>query len=241
MNRWQRAGAPIAGLLAGAALAFGGCGLDDPLVFGVIDGGSDAGGPCDGGAGCQCEVDSRHCVPDAPGVEQVCVAGEAGAALEVRACEAGAACVDGKGCFACDHKCEAGEVACGPDDKTVLHCEETPGGCLDFVAAVSCPSEGMASCVLPEGGGALGDLKSYCVNECGGRGIPLAHKQCEPHDKLPCAVWACDTKTGALEPDHKGCLAGGLPCSEDAECASCSCQEGVCIGNMANACIPSCQ
>lgn len=209
-------------------------------------GASDAGGNAalaDGGTqDCDPGASSRRCVPGQPDVEEVCHArnGDAGA-WEPQPCGDGFSCLEDEGCVPCPSKCPAGAITCSPDAREVLECNPTqPSGCLDWVSVFVCPNAGLASCELPPSNATVAEIKQYCLNECGGRGIPLTAAQCDLAPTLPCAFLVCNVDTHMLEPDHSACLGGGLTCQTDSDCASCTCQSNTCIGNTKRSCSKAC-
>lgn len=189
-------------------------------------------------AECLCDPSSaKRCVAVNPTIEQVCVPllGGVGVFTDV-SCAPGEACVAGKGCVdipGCD-TCIYDDVQCSEDLKSVLGCTENPEtNCLQFHVIADC-YEVFMECSVPD------DLPTstfnYCMNACGGRGDILPANPCDPVKNLPCSVFACDFTTQTLVTDHTACHKSGMPCANDSECASCSCQKGVCVGDSAERC-----
>lgn len=195
-----------------------------------------------GGGGEECEtLGAKSCEAGNALVELTCVEDEAGRKVhEQSPCEEGHECIEGQGCTACVDICVAGELRCSVDPPNfVVSCEQaSPGGCAIFVLSLDCAMAGLSTCVAPPE--PVSDIQEYCVNECGERNVPLDHSVCDQHDSIGCAVWVCDPDTQMLVPDHTACFQGGAPCVTDSECVSCSCQEGICIGNDVNSCNPAC-
>lgn len=208
----------------------------------VCDGGipSDAV-TCVGDGNCACGLSTPLCLAD--DVVQTCIEnGDGGVALDVSPCPDGSTCVDGVGCVMCTDSCIPGAVKCADDFATVLECQPTgPANCLEFVPVLDCTSVGLSACIAPNDPTMVTDLQEYCVNECGGRNLPLEHSVCEPHDTLNCSVWVCDPATDLLMADHTACLPGGVSCQNDSECRSCFCDNGTCIGSMVMSCSEACR
>lgn len=192
--------------------------------------------------GGSCTVGEMFC--DGPSREQVCSFEPTTLSvyLEPFDCAPGATCLpfqDGSGqgrCKAdfCD-VCSVGERRCSPDRRALLRCERLPPFyCAEFVEELLCSDHAMW-CRLPETEATPIAPLGYCVNACGGRGTPLAHHECDPVANVPCAVYVCSSE-GDLEPDHAACVAGGLECASDEQCASCNCVGGTCVGEVTARC-----
>ena len=193
---------------------------------------------CTGDA-CPCTIGSKTCAPGDEGAEFVCEQGGTGPMLVRHACDAMSYCAGGacKACSSSFGECKLGERQCSADATSVMVC-----GCLGWQTAVECTSVGMVACVMPKEGSSPGQAPSYyCVNECGGRNIPLAHNLCDPDPNATCGYLVCDSTTFQLIPDHTGCLSAGTSCSKNTDCKSCACVSGICIGNTEKSCDPLCQ
>lgn len=235
MNRLQY-------LPTAVALAFlGECTPDVDLIF--HDGA--ASPSCMGAAGCPCDdMGAKSCVSGDPLVEVRCSVAinggpDANGVTEIVPCPELSSCKEGSGCVPCVNECAvAGERSCAVDAATVLLCEVGPANCL-VSTKFDCSAAGMSACVVPSLDVVVDEDGDYCVNECGGRNVPLSHKMCEKSDLLPCAFWMCDPTTAELVPDHSACLPSGSVCSANDQCVSCACSNGICVGR-AQSCVRGC-
>lgn len=223
--RYIRAWIHMFGLLVG-------CGKETMLVW------DDAGSNV-------CEKDGeKRCVADNVHVEEVCIIGDAGpdgkGSWEAKSCASGQECLDG-GCGVCPAVCDAGAMNCSEDSKNVIVCDQAPpSDCFGWVPLLNCRDAGMASCLFPPAP-SPNDPIQYCVNDCGGRGVPLVGTLCDVDPAHPgCGLLVCDEQTKQLVSDHVACLSGGLPCNANEECSSCLCSNQVCIGSAPSDCSNQC-
>lgn len=210
-------------------------------VLRCVDGQLSAPAPCSSGESCdddsglcRCTLGARRC-PEAGGsTEEVCLAdGQTGLpGWASNDCGPGS-CRGELGCVTCGsfsfgiYGCDAMNrvVQCGPNS--------TGDVVLD------CPAEGMVACSLPAPGDRAAAFEALCVNACGTRGVALDGAPCESAVDVPCALLVC-TEAGTLTPDHSGCLGAGSSCEQAEQCASCSCQDGACVGDQAAPCTDMC-
>ena len=188
---------------------------------------------------CPCTIGSKTCVTGDEGAEFVCEQGATGPTLVRHACEGMSYCAGGscKPCASSLGDCKLGERKCSADAKSVLAC-----GCLGWQTALECANVGMVACVMPSPAPSPSQASSYyCVNECGGRNIPLTHQLCDSDPNATCGYLVCDSNTFHLIPDHTACLSAGASCTKDSDCKSCACISGICIGNTEKSCDPLCQ
>lgn len=187
-------------------------------------------GTCrEGSRDCECNIGDVGCFDST--TEQRCQQGLGGAGQpQTYECAPATTCTDGVGCEVCVDQCIVGEYSCSANGNQVLECERLPpNNCAGFVPVRSCADSNM---ICVDSATSFNDPFQYCINECGGRGVALDHEVCDPAgtNEPPCAVYVCSGQT-SLALDHTACLAGGIPCIRDDQCASCDCLGGVCQGN----------